>query len=138
MWPLIRGGRDSLEVNPVSHEKDLMDQIKAGDIIIFRRSDGAFVVHRVWKIVHKGQGGLNTPEGLQYLIQTYGDNCVNPDTPVRPEAVCGIVTGIHRGDKCIDPSGTAARTIGTANRNLIQVRRRLSGMHSRITGKNDS
>ncbi|MBR6719827.1 MAG: S24/S26 family peptidase [Clostridia bacterium] len=41
MLPLIREGYDSVILSP------LPDEVKAGDIILYKRDDGKFVLHRV-------------------------------------------------------------------------------------------
>lgn len=72
MEPLIRGWRDSVTIVPVTEE------LQTGDIVLFQRKDGSYVVHRFYQI--KGE-----------WIQTWGDNCRFPDEPVPAESVLGIV-----------------------------------------------
>jgi len=86
MWPLIRSGKDCVEV------KALDRQLRIGDIVVFRRSDGAYVVHRVYKLWKDGE---------TQMVQTWGDNCQGPDAPVKIDGICGIVTKIYRGNKVI-------------------------------------
>ena len=64
MRPLIRKQRDSVTVIPVYRK------LKKGDIVLFKRFDSAYVVHRVNKI--DGQS-----------VTTVGDNCTEFDVHLR-------------------------------------------------------
>ena len=77
MWPMIRSGRDTIEVHPVDIQK-----IKPGDVVLFRHSDNQAVVHRVYRLTED-------------KVQTWGDNCASPDTPVPYDSVFGVVTKVQ-------------------------------------------
>ena len=85
MRPLIRCRRDYVTIRPIRRE------LKRGDIVLFRRPDGIYVTHRLWKL--RGD-----------MVQTLGDNCLDPDNPVRRDAVLGLVTHVTRGTRtfCVD------------------------------------
>ena len=93
MLPLIRGGRDDVIITPVDRE------IKRGDIVLFRRDDGANVMHRVFRF----------PGGR---IETFGDGCASPDAPVLREQIWGIAAKLIRDGKTYNLDSAAARAQG--------------------------
>lgn len=93
MRPLIVGGRDSVEIWPLRRE------LKKGDIVLFRRQDGANVLHRVWKL--SGD-----------TVTTYGDGCVKPDRPIKRDQVMGIATGLERKGRHFSLDTAGARFQG--------------------------
>jgi len=132
MWPLIRGGKDVIEVKPWTCGQSGEYKLRVGDIVVFQRADGAYIVHRIWKIKKVASANETSP---QIMIQTFGDNCQQPDEPVPQESVCGIVTKIYRDGKTVDPYTKSATAIATANRNLAPIRRGLAGMKHMIRRK---
>ena len=85
MHPLIRYMRDQVTVRKCCHG------ILPGDIVLFQRLDGQYVIHRVWK----------TADGK---VLTMGDNCTHPDFWMPESEVLGLVTHVHRGSRvfCVD------------------------------------
>lgn len=82
MEPLIRYRKDPVTIIPLNRK------LQMGDIILFERQDGAFVVHRLYHISDDGQ-----------TIQTWGDNCYEPDLPVSVSSVLGLVVSLKRNGK---------------------------------------
>ena len=80
MKPLIRPEKDTVTIVPLAREP------MVGDIVLFRRSDGKNIVHRVYKVF---------PDGLQ----TWGDNCLLPDAPIKREDVYGLVVSMEKKGK---------------------------------------
>ena len=93
MRPLIRKQRDAVTVVRVCRE------LKRGDVVLFLRKDGAYVVHRIWKI--KGES-----------IVTAGDNCVECDAPVSASDIRGIVIKAERNGKIINLDSAVSRAFG--------------------------
>lgn len=93
MEPLIRKGKDVVTFLPVSRP------LKKGDVVIFKRQDGAYVCHRVFRI---GNG----------IVQTMGDNCVNLDFPVSTGNVYALAARVQRGNKIINLDTGLARFMG--------------------------
>lgn len=85
MQPLVRRLRDTVTIIPLTR------LLKKGDVVLFQRRDGAYVVHRVWKL------GENQ-------VQTMGDNVRHADAWMPADAVLGLVTHVKRGKYrfCID------------------------------------
>lgn len=79
MEPLIRVNRDPVTFVPISRE------LLPGDVVLFERADGAYVCHRVYKILDGG----NT-------VVTWGDNAERPDAPVSRSKVKGLAVAFER------------------------------------------
>lgn len=77
MEPLLSGGRDSVILSPVSAP------LKKSDIILYRRQNGQFILHRIVGI-----------KNGQYVCQ--GDNQYVREYPVMPDQVIAVVTSFTR------------------------------------------
>ena len=77
MLPLLRPGEDSVTLAPPPEE------IKRYDVLLYRRPNGAFVLHRVYRV-----------EGE--TLTMIGDNQVNLERGVSKDAVLAIATGRTR------------------------------------------
>ena len=82
MEPLIRVNRDPVTFIPLNREPI------PGDIVLFKRADGAYVCHRVYKIL----GGGKT-------VLTWGDNTDHTDEPVPRSDVYGLAVSYERDGK---------------------------------------
>ena len=80
MMPLIRAEKDIVTIIP------LVRKPMVGDIVLFRRTDGKNIVHRVYKV-------------LPDEIQTWGDNCQKADAPTRSEDIYGLVISVEKDGK---------------------------------------
>lgn len=80
MEPLIRYMKDPVTIVPLKRDP------LVGDIVMFRRSDGAYVAHRVYKVTAN-------------KIITWGDNCVRPDAPLLRKDVIGLIISMERNGK---------------------------------------
>lgn len=65
--------------------------VEKGDIVLFQRLGGQYVLHRVAAV---------GPDGLLALL---GDAQIRPE-PVHPAQVRAVVTGARRGEKLLGPS----------------------------------
>lgn len=93
MRPLIRYKRDLVTIRSVNRK------LCSGDIVLFRRADGKYVVHRIIKC-----------RGC--WVQTLGDNCRTPDAPVTAENVIGLVTYVQRGKHRLHVDTSFGRIMG--------------------------
>ena len=86
MYPLFHPGRDEaiIETYPV-------DQLRRGDVILYRRDQGILVLHRICRI---------TSDGF-YLV---GDNQTEIEGPLRPDQIRGKMTGVVRNGKSFSVS----------------------------------
>lgn len=64
------------------------DTLRRGDIALFTRSDGSFVLHRIYRVCRDGS----------YLL--LGDNQLTPE-PVPAERIRAKVTGVRRKEKAL-------------------------------------
>ena len=80
MLPMLREGRDSIVLSPVS------GRLKKYDLPLYRRDDGKYILHRV---VHVGD-----------TYTCMGDNQFVPEPGIRQDQLLGVVTAFYRGEKC--------------------------------------
>lgn len=95
MYPLFHPGRDEavIEAYPI-------DQLRRGDVILYRRDQGILVLHRICRI---------TSDGF-YLV---GDNQTEIEGPLRPDQIRGKMTGIVRGRKSFSVSHPLYRVLSS-------------------------
>ena len=91
MRPLIRQGKDLMII-----EKRGNYRLKKHDIVLFERSNGSLVLHRISDVLEDG-----------YMI--LGDNCIDKEY-VREESVLGLMTGLLRNGKKIDLDSIGYKT----------------------------
>lgn len=118
MRPLIRRGKDPVTIVPLTRS------LMKGDVVLFRLGV-RYVVHRVWKL-----------EGS--LVQTFGDNCWNPEPWFPREQVLGQVVRYVRNGRMHRLDTPAARAWGRAWMALHPLRRcymRLRSLLGRIYRK---
>ncbi len=81
MRPLIRGGRDTVVVEPLRHAP------RRGELVMYAKRDGLYIIHRI----------VGVSDG-RYL--TRGDNCISCECVPR-ERMVGVVVEICRGGRHI-------------------------------------
>jgi hypothetical protein len=77
-------------------------EIAPGQLVLCARA-GGFVAHRVVQLL---------PEPGRTLLVTRGDRLEQPDPPVSPEELLGVVTRIRRGHRWIVPRLTVWGGVG--------------------------
>ena len=82
MVPFMTGSRD--EVNLVQID----GEIKRGDIVVYRRDNGVYVLHRIYKV-----------RGNEYYL--LGDAQTNIEGPLRREQIIAKVLSYYRKGKLI-------------------------------------
>ena len=85
MLPFLAGGRDTVSIKQPDRP------MKRGDIVLFRRQNGQYVLHRLH---HRNASGW-------YII---GDAQVQLEGPVPESDICAIVTGAMRKGTSVTPS----------------------------------
>lgn len=103
MRPLMRIGRDKVTAVPVYRK------LKKGDIVVFVRSDGNYVCHRIWRI-------------RDDFLVTIGDACYGFDNPMHISQVWGIVTKKERDGKCVKLDSAVSRAYGRLWMSLRRLR----------------
>lgn len=82
MMPMLRQGKDSVELSP------LPEKLKKYDLPVYRRKDGQYVMHRVVDV-----------KDDHYIC--LGDNTLVFET-IYPHQMIGVVSAFKRGDKRIE------------------------------------
>lgn len=82
MLPMLRQGRDTVTLAPVDRE------LKKYDIPLYRRDNGAFVLHRIVKVGD--------------TLTCIGDNQYEPEYGIRMDQVIGVVTAFSRDDRNVE------------------------------------
>jgi len=83
MFPFLKNQKDSVRLAPITNE------LKKRDIVLYRRSNGAYVLHRIIKIKDN-------------VYSMVGDNQRAIETPIYRDQILGIVTHLIKGEKEID------------------------------------
>ena len=81
MLPMLREGRDSVVLSPKP------DRLQKYDLPLYRRDDGAYVLHRVVRV--------------EQAYTCIGDNQFVLEPGVRHDQVIGVVTAFTRGERLI-------------------------------------
>lgn len=84
MYPFLRDGRDTAFFKAPDRE------LRVGDIVFFRRSNGQYILHRICKI---GDDGY-------YLV---GDSQRQIEGPIGAEQIFALVTHVERNGKTVKP-----------------------------------
>lgn len=82
MLPMIKSGKDVVSIIAKN------GRLKVFDVALYKRSDGAYILHRVLQVVNGG-----------YIIR--GDNCY-VDEKVAEESVIGFLECYFKGEKLIN------------------------------------
>lgn len=120
MYPMLRNCADSVELIPVTGRQ------KKGDIILYRRDNGQYILHRIIALTEEG-----------YIC--CGDNQAEKE-PVRQDQLLAAVEGFTRKGK-VYTLGDPGYRLYTAlwvglfpvRRYLLALRRRLGRLRRRIT-----
>lgn len=81
MLPLLRQGIDRVMLTAANAE-----ELQVGDLPLYRRRNGQFVLHRVVAV---------TPQG--YTMQ--GDNQTFLEPGIKPDQILAVAKGIYRGER---------------------------------------
>ncbi len=82
MYPLVASRRDSVLLVKA-------DSIKVGDVPLYKRDDGSYILHRI----------VGKKDGAFY---TMGDYETKKEYPVYPEQIVAKASGFYRKEKFID------------------------------------
>ncbi len=88
MFPFLRNLKDSVELCLASY-----DTFRAGDIVLSKRVDGAYILHRVFR----------KEVNCLYIL---GDAQSHIEGPLMPQQLLAVATAVWRGSKrisCADP-----------------------------------
>ena len=120
MWPLLREGKSWVQI--VSRDAK---QLKPGDVVLYRRSDGQLVLHRI----------IRSEGAAAYLL--CGDHQWKLDEKVQEEQILAIAQGFFKNGNYIDEKTWWYRLYKRFWNGNLTVRRcclaflRLSGLEKR-------
>ncbi len=115
MLPMLRQGRDSVELSP------LPEQLNKYDLPLYQRGNGQYVLHR---IVAVGE-----------TFTCMGDNQFEPEPGLRQDQMIAVVTAFTRGGKRIEVTNPGYRLycrLWTASRPVRHLWRRGINLLKRI------
>lgn len=81
MRPFLRSGEDMIRVEARGEQR-----LKAGDVALYRRKSGKYVLHRVIRVRKD-----------DYIF--CGDNCWDLEPGIRDEQILGVLTAVIRNGK---------------------------------------
>lgn len=84
MTPFLVHSRDTVYLSKVTRP------LKKGDMILYRRDNGAYILHRIYRV---------TPDGY-WLV---GDAQILIEKGLRPDQVLALVTAVRRKGKLLQP-----------------------------------
>lgn len=117
MFPFILGGRDRVTLSP------LTGRLKKNDLPLYRRVDGAFVLHRVVRVEKDG------------TYTMCGDHQWNRERGIRQEQLVALATAYVRKGKKLTNKNVLYRVYRTVWTWLLNVRPaffRLLDLHSAV------
>ena len=85
MTPFLVGGRDTVYLSRLERP------VRRGDILLYQRDSGQYVLHRVWKVEKNG------------TFTMVGDAQVELEHGIREDQVIAIVTFVLRKEKTVFP-----------------------------------
>ena len=116
MTPFLAHGRDTVYLSKVTRP------LKRGDMILYRRDSGAYILHRIWKA-----------EGATYCL--VGDAQTAIEAGVRRDQVLAIVTAVCRKGKLLKKGSFWWMFFEKIWLGLISARPVLVRAYSFLTGK---
>ena len=104
MRPMLDNGKDQVILSP------LPEKLKKFDLPLYRRENGQFVLHRIFKIRNEGY----------YMM---GDRLIDLEGPIEADAIFAIVTEVERNGRWISTDAFCWKFICGAWRALYPVRK---------------
>ena len=115
MLPLLRSGRDTVTLTAVT------SPLKKYDLPLYRRKDGAFVLHRVVKVQADG------------TYTMCGDNQWVQEPNIHEEQCIGVVCAITRNGKTVSVHNTTYKLYTRVWQLLLPVRKYLVKLRGKLS-----
>ena len=116
MAPFLRHGRDTVYLSRLTRPA------RRGDILLYRRAGGAYILHRVHRV---------TPGGYTML----GDAQLCPEPGIRPEQVIAVVSRVVRRGRSLAPGSLCWEFFARLWPRLLPARRLVRAMADRLGRK---
>ena len=110
MSPFLIHGRDTVYLSRLTRP------VRRGDILLYRRNSGGYVVHRVWKVC---------PDS--YTMVGDGQQVLEPG--IRADQVIAIVTAVSRKGKRLEPGSFWWDFFGKVWIRMVPVRPLVQGIY---------
>ena len=91
MRPFLRSGEDLMRIEARGQQR-----LKAGDVVLYRRKSGKYVLHRIIRVRKE-----------DYVL--CGDNCWQLEPGIRDEQILGVLTAVIRRGSSVDVNSFAYR-----------------------------
>lgn len=114
MLPLLRAGRDTVTLSPVTGD------LQKFDIPFYRRRDGAFVLHRI----------VTCAEDNTYTL--CGDNQWVLEKDIRAEQIIGVVSAITRNGKTFSVNSKKYKRYVRIWHRLLPVRKYIVKLRGKL------
>ena len=119
MTPFLAGGRDTVYLSR------LMRPVRRGDMVLYRRDNGAFVLHRVYRV---------GPEGCTMV----GDAQTVPEPGIREDQFLAVVTRAVRRGEIQEPGSFWWDFFEKVWIRMVPLRRPVMRFYSLIRRKNET
>lgn len=118
MDPFLVHGRDTVFLSKLTRP------IKRGDMVLYRRAGGQYILHRVYRAGER--------------LQLIGDGQVGIEPGIRPEQVLALVSAVRRNGKLLKPGHPTWVFYEKIWIRLIRSRPRLMGLYRRLRPRKDT
>lgn len=115
MTPFLMHSRDTVYLSKVTRP------LKKSDMILYRRDNGAYILHRIYRV---------TPDGY-WLV---GDAQILIEKGVRPDQVLALVTAVRRKEKLLQPGSFWWDFFEKVRIRVIPLRPGIVAAYSTLTG----
>lgn len=116
MFPFLHHRRDTVYLSRVTRP------LKAGDMILYRRLSGQYVLHR---IIRAGQGKYDL----------LGDRQVTVEPGIRDSQILAVVTAVRRDGKLLEPDSFLWKFFETCWIRVVRLRPWIIRGYILLTGK---
>lgn len=116
MYPFLLHERDTVFLSKPKAP------LKRGDVILYRRRGGQYVLHRILRVEENG------------CLTLLGDAQTGPEPGILPEQVLAVVSGVRRKGRLLEKGGWIWRFYETVWLRLIHLRPLLIRVYRRIRG----
>lgn len=115
MMPFLVNGRDTVYLSRITRP------LKRGDMVLYRRDNGAYVLHRIYRV---------EPEGFCLV----GDAQTVTEKGIRPEQVLALVSAVRRKGKVLRPGSFWWDFFEKVWIRLLPLRRGIMAAYSGLAG----
>lgn len=122
MAPFLIGNRDRVLLSPVRRP------LKRGDIALFQRTDGKYILHRICRVYRNKETG----KSQYYFI---GDNQTEIEGPIEEDQIFSLIMSVERKGKQIQEGDFWWLFFQHLWLDFIPLRRVISRGYAKITRK---